>query len=164
MSTAGGRLEFGTDLDAAVEHWDGYRDVPEAIATLHAIRDALVPLLGAVSNVYITPAGQEVVVKFERLEHNVLYVNVGFIDIYSSAMAELARRGVDVVECLGLQGLSVTTTEWANGRVAHPSHRETTRRRAIAVERRECSCSPGLQQMGDVCMYCEEPLASTSAS
>lgn len=101
------RVDFGTDVNAALRHWGHYTDFPDGFDQVRRVLDAVAPTLGEVAGCYVLAGGRYVAIRHTAFPDNSMYVNWGFIDLSARSMAFAAERGADLRAAISAAGLAV---------------------------------------------------------
>jgi hypothetical protein len=155
----GGRIDFGTDIDAAIRHWGGYAEFADGVSQVRRVLAVMEPVLGAVASCYVLESGRYIAVRLaNKPSTNALAINVGYAYVTPPALTAATAVGVDLLALLRADGLELHDgdedgkTVWnAQGR------RDITRSSQDDTDRRLCpNCY--LQWTGDTCPDCDVEL------
>ncbi len=154
-----GRINFGTDVAGAVDHWNGYAGFADGISQVRRVLAVMEPVLGAVASCYVLKSRRYVAVRLANLPSaNAVTINVGYVYVTPPALNAATAVGVDLPALLRDDGLDVHdgdeegTTVWnAQGRrgIMRSPQNETTRRLCP-------NCY--MQWSGETCPDCEVEL------
>ena len=157
------RIQFGTDVEAAIRRWGGYAGFADGLSQVHRVLAVLEPVLGPVVSSYVLESGGYVAVRLASMPAtNAITTGVGYLYVTPAALATARAADVDLVPLLRDAGLDLHEgqeegkTVWnAQGR------RDTTRSTTTDPSRRLCpSCF--LQWTGDACPDCGVALVSSA--
>ena len=158
-----GRVEFGTDLNAALRHWGGYAEFPEGFEHADAVLRVLSSVLGDIASCYALKSKRYVGVRLSRMPSNAAQVSWGYVGVTQAALTTAEGIGVDLRQQLSAEGLRIEdgprddVTVW-NSQGLRDRSRAT---HAAEVPRRLCpTCF--LQWAGDTCPDCEVELLPPS--
>lgn len=151
--------ESYSSLRSALDAWGGYDHFPEGHRVAQQIVDALAVAAGPLSSAYVSPRRDYVAAKFEGLGRtNVVTFHWSYIFISTFADRALRQRGVDFRQLLADHDVPV---DGPNSMcVILSRYCWTEPDRAPKPSGRQCPCSPGLNQGGDLCQTCEQPLTN----
>jgi hypothetical protein len=160
-----GRIEFGTDLTAALRYWGCYAEFPEGFEHTDAVLRVLSSVLGDLASCYVLKSKRYVAVRLSTMPSNAAQVSWGYVGVTPAALAKAEGMGVDLRQAFAAAGLRTEDgphdgfTVW-NSQGLRDRSRAT---QAVEIPRRLCpTCF--LQWAGDVCPDCEVELLPHSTA
>lgn len=157
-SASDGRIEFGTNVDAALRRWGGYREFPDGFAQVRRALAVMEPVLGPVDTCYGLASGTYVAVRLAQIPRLVaLYANVGFVWVTPAALEFASNEGIDLVDALRRSGLDLHDGDERGKTIWNAQGRRDSHRAHSGQVHRLCPVC-FLQWPGMVCPDCDVPL------
>jgi hypothetical protein len=107
-TTSEGRVEFGTDVTAALRAWGAYAGFPEGYGHAEAVLAVLTSALGDVASCYVLVSKGYVAVRLAGMPTaNAAHIAWGYVWVSPGALATGTARGADLPAMLRAAGLEL---------------------------------------------------------